>query len=102
MHPQQARCRVKAVHLQDAPAARPDAQQEAPRVIKWPRVRISHGQARENETPEKPVIPPPSSHLHVSAVRLWLSLLAGMFGEGFRRVHARQRHGNRAWQVHKA
>jgi len=40
-----------------------------------------------------PVAPPsPSSHLHISALRLWTSLISDAFGEGFRRFHARQRH----------
>jgi hypothetical protein len=101
MHPQLARCHVKPRHLEnDAEENReeksdPQANQAGPNPG-------SDGNGKSEGKPftpgnpagtrkQKINIPEPSSHLHISALRLWMSLLGGVFGEGFRRYQSRHR-----------
>jgi len=89
MHPQLASCHVQPRQL-DEEGSEPSADKTNPEksgVLNARPGNDKNAQGRDHVDPAelKIAVPEPSSHLHVSALRLWMSLLGGVFGDGLRR-----------------
>ena len=89
MHPQQASCHVKPRQLDEeggGPSADKTNPEESGALNARPgNDKAAQGHTQVNLAQLKIAVPEPSSHLHVSALRLWMSLLGGVFGDGLRR-----------------
>lgn len=89
MHPQLASCHVKPRQLDEEGNGPSDdktnPENPAPTSSKPGNEKNTRGRNQVDPAQLKIAVPEPSSHLHVSALRLWMSLLGGVFGDGLRR-----------------